>query len=419
MKLAIIGTGYVGLVSGACLAEIGHSVCFADISTERIRAINESICPIYEPGLSKLLKKNKGRIRGTAKTKEAVSESDAALICVGTPQSKNGSTSMKHVFSACRDIARALAKKDAHFIVIAKSTIPPTRLGQMIAEIERASGKREGKDFSFCANPEFLREGSAVNDFMHPDRIVIGCKDERCKNALSELYKPLGAKMFFCDPKTAMMVKYASNAFLAAKISFANEMGNVCKKLGIDSFTVADGMGLDGRIERKFLNSGCGFGGSCFPKDVASLAYEAKKSGIKPQMLVSALLVNKAQPQKMIELLEARLGNLKGKKISVLGLAFKPDTDDVRESPALIVMQALLEKGAILFAYDPKGMENARKIFANAAYCQSAQEAIDKSDAILIMADWKEFENIDTGKYVLEGKRILKGKRENYEGICW
>ncbi len=420
MKISIIGSGYVGIVTGACLAETGNEITLVDISEERVGEINAGKCPIYEPGLQELLQKHIGAgLKATTNVQEAIFQSELIFICVGTPQSKDGSTDMQYVISAAKSSGSAIrSRKDAPIIVL-KSTTPPTKIDEVILAIENASGKKNRSGFFFCTNPEFLREGSAVKDFQKPDRIVVGCSEGKSKEMLAKLYSPFNSKMFFCSPKSAMMVKYASNSFLAAKISFANEIGNMCKKLGIDSHEVANGMALDRRINRAFLDSGCGFGGSCLPKDTASLAFEAGKLELRSPMLSAALQVNKEQPSKMLELLKKRLGELKGKKIAVLGLAFKPGTDDIRESPGMEAASLLHSQGAKVFAYDPKAAENAKKHAPALNYCKSAKEAIEKSEAVVIMADWKEFGEIDTEKYVLEGKRILKLKKPNYEGICW
>ncbi|OIO20690.1 UDP-glucose 6-dehydrogenase [Candidatus Micrarchaeota archaeon CG11_big_fil_rev_8_21_14_0_20_47_5] len=420
MKISIIGSGYVGLVTGACLAETGNEVILVDISEGRVGEINAGKCPIYEPGLQELLQKHIGsRLKATTNAQEAIFQSEIIFICVGTPQSKDGSTDMQYVISAAKSAGIAIrGRKDAPIIIL-KSTTPPTKIDEVVLAIENSSGKKDGEGFYFFTNPEFLREGSAVKDFQKPDRIVVGCSEGKSSEMLARLYSPFGSKMFFCSSKSAMMVKYASNSFLAAKISFANEIGNICKKLGIDSHEVANGMALDRRINRAFLDSGCGFGGSCLPKDTASLAFEAKMLGECSSMLSAVLEVNKNQPSKVIERLKTRLGSFSGKKIAVLGLAFKPGTDDIRESPGMEVAFLLHSQGAKVFAYDPKATENAKKHAPALNYCKSAKEAIEKSEAAVIMTDWKEFAEIDTEKYVLEGKRILKLKKPNYEGICW
>ncbi len=420
MKISIIGSGYVGLVTGACFADLGHKVTFVDISKERVSEILAGRCPIFEPKLPELLKKHSGKaMLATTDYSMAIPGSEIIFICVGTPQAKDGGTDMKYVESAAREIGRALAGSTHSPAIVLKSTTPPTKMDGIISLIEKESGKKEGTGFYFCTNPEFLREGSAVDDFLKPERIVMGCAQGEGRKVLSGLYNDFPRAKFFCSPKTALMIKYASNAFLAVKISFANEIGNMCKAMGIDSFEVADGMGLDKRIGRQFLNSGCGFGGSCLPKDTHSLAFEARKLGQEPRMLDAALLVNESQPKKILSLLKKRFASLKGKKMCILGLAFKPNTDDVRESPAIEIAQILISEGCQVFAFDPKASENARKILPQITCCKSAQEAVEKSDAVILMADWKEFAGLDTEKYVLEGKRILNIKKKNYEGICW
>ena len=341
MDISIIGTGYVGLVTGACFAELGHNVTCVDVMKEKIDLINNKKSPIYEEGLEEILQKNVGKnLFATLDLKKAVLSTDITFICVGTPPREDGSIDLKNIKESAEQIGSSLkAKKNYHLIVI-KSTVVPGTTWQIKKIIEKFSGK---KNFGICMNPEFLREGKAIYDFLHPDRIIIGEYDKKSGNILYEIYKDFSCPILRVDLKTAEMIKYASNAFLATKISFINEIGNICKKLGIDVYKVAEGVGLDSRISPKFLKAGCGFGGSCFPKDVKALAAKAKELGYTPILLESILEINKNQPLRMIELLRNKIGKLENKKIGILGLAFKPGTDDIRESPAIEIIKRLIK----------------------------------------------------------------------------
>ncbi len=423
MKISIVGSGYVGLVTGIGFAEKGHNVIFLDVDKHKIELINSGKPPIYEKGLAELMKKNKDRYYATTKYEEAITKSEITFICVGTPSKDDGYIDLKYVKSASKKIGKVLADKDDFHVVVVKSTVVPGTTENVVKPIiEEKSGKKAFEDFGLAMNPEFLREGNAVNDFFNPDRIVIGVKDERTKSILEELYKPFKCPKLITDIKTAEMIKYASNAFLATKISFANEIGNICKKLGIDVYEVFRGVGLDHRINPAFFRAGIGFGGSCFPKDVKALIRKAEELGEEPRILKAVIEVNERQPLKLIELLKKHVSNLNGKTVGVLGLAFKPDTDDVRESRAIPIVRALLKEGANIVAYDPKAMDNFRKFFPQIEYAKSAEEVIAKSDAVLIVTEWKEFEKLDYhGKIVIDGRRVEKAMKEAkiYEGICW
>jgi len=423
MEVSIIGSGYVGVVTGIGFAELGYEVIFVDVDESKVKAINDLKPPIYEKGLEELMRKNKGRYYATTNYDEAINKSKITFICVGTPSKEDGSIDLRYIESASKEIGRALtSKNDFHVVVVKSTVIPGTTEGVVKPIIEKESGKEAFKDFGLAMNPEFLREGNAVEDFFNPDRIVIGVKDERTKSILEELYRPFNCPKLITDIKTAEMIKYASNAFLATKISFANEIGNICKKLGIDVYEVFKGVGLDHRINPAFFRAGIGFGGSCFPKDVKALIKKAEELGEEPKILKAVIEVNERQPLKMIELLKKRIPDLKGKRIGVLGLAFKPDTDDVRESRAIPIVKALLKEGAKVIAYDPKAMDNFAKIFPQIEYANSAEDVIAKSDAVLIVTEWKEFEKLDySGKIVIDGRRIEKAMKEAkiYEGVCW
>lgn len=423
MKLSVIGAGYVGLVTGIGFAELGHEVVFVDIDEDKVNLINSAKPPIYEEGLENLLRKNKEKYYATTNYDEAVGKSDITFICVGTPSKKDGSIDLKYVEAASREIGKALINKNDFHVVVVKSTVIPGTTEDVVKPIiEKESGKKAFEDFGLAMNPEFLREGDAVNDFFNPDRIVIGVKDERTKSILEELYRPFNCPKLITDIKTAEMIKYASNAFLATKISFANEIGNICKKLGIDVYEVFKGVGLDHRINPAFFRAGIGFGGSCFPKDVKALIRKAEELGEEPKILKAVIEVNERQPLKLVELLKKHIPDLTGKTIGVLGLAFKPDTDDIRESRAIPIVKALLNEGAKVIAYDPKAMDNFAKIFPQVEYANSAEDVISKSDAVLIVTEWKEFEKLDySSKIVIDGRRIEKAMREAkiYEGVCW
>jgi UDPglucose 6-dehydrogenase len=422
MKISIIGTGYVGSVTGVCFAEMGHQICFVDIDQTKLDAINSAKSPVFEPDLDELLVKNQKKITTTTDISEAVNQTDLTMICVGTPQKTDGSSDLRFINDAANSIGKALADKiEKYHTVIVKSTVLPGTTSNVVQPVlERESGKEASKDFGIGANPEFLKEGSAVKDFFHTDRIVIGANDPKTKKALEDLYNPLHAPIFTTDIKTAEMIKYVSNAFLATKISFSNEIGNLCKVNEIDSYEVFRGVGMDSRINPHFFRSGIGFGGSCFPKDIHALISFAKSRETDTRILQAVLSVNDKQPQKLIELLKKHL-DIRGKKIGILGLSFKPDTDDIRESRAIPVISEILAAGAEVIAYDPMAIPAFSALFPNIQYADTA-DGVFASDAILIITEWPEFFQMDySGKIVIDGRRIIKAKREAavYEGVCW
>jgi len=422
MNISIIGIGYVGLVTGACFAKLGNNIICVDIDKKKIDLINRGISPIYEEGLEELLAKYKGKIKATDDCKYAIQNSEVTFICVGTPSKKHGNINLSFIKDAARNIGKQLRKKDEWHLVVVKSTVlPGTTKNIILPLLENHSGKKAGKDFGLAMNPEFLREGRAVEDFLEPDRIVIGFYDEKSRKVLRKLYKDFPCPIVETSLSAAEMIKYASNAFLATKISFINEIGNICKKIGIDAYEVADGIGLDKRIGRAFLDSGIGWGGSCFPKDVRALITWIKKMGEKPRILESIFKVNELQPLKLIEILKKYIPNLEGKTIGILGLAFKPNTDDVRESRSIPIIKRLLEEKASVKAYDPKAMENFKKLFPNIKYCSSAEDVLHESDAVLILTKWDEFRNLNyEGKIVIDGRRLEEARRAKiYEGVCW
>ncbi len=427
MQISIIGVGYVGLVTATCLAELGHNVTCVDVVKEKIDEINRAEPPIYEEGLDDLLKKNiKRNLKATTDLNDAVMGSDISFICVGTPDKSDGSggVDLKYIKSAAIGIGKILQETKDYHVVTVKSTVPPgTTDSLVIPLLEKYSGKKVDKDFGVCMNPEFLREGKAIHDFMNPDRIVIGESDERAGNVLYELYGGFNCPKLRVSLKTAEMIKYTSNAFLAMKVSFIGEMGNICKNLGIDVYDVANGIGYDSRIGHKFLRAGCGWGGSCFGKDVRAIIAKAREVNCKPVLLEGVIKANEKQPLRMIELLKEKIKSLTGKKVGVLGLAFKPDTDDMRESPVIPIINELLRENAVVYAYDPKAMKNAKMIFGDKIkYMDSAKQVADKSDAILVVTDWDEFKDksLYVGKVVIDGRRVIEDtKGIDYEGICW
>ncbi len=421
MNLSIIGTGYVGLVTGACFAKLGHHVTCVDIDQEKIRKINNGVSPLYEEGLDGLLLTYKDKITATADYSNALQKSDITFLCVGTPSLKNGNIDLTVIKESTKQIAAVLKNKNRYHLVVIKSTVLPGTTQEVILPLlEQYSGKKVGADIGLAMNPEFLKEGVAIKDFLEPDRIVIGSYDEKSKTTLRELYQNFSCPIVETSLSAAEMIKYASNAFLATKISFINEIGNLCKKLQIGTYDVATGMGLDKRIGRPFLDSGIGWGGSCFPKDIDALIAWAKEIKEDARIIKSTRDVNTDQPLKLITILKKHIPKLKGKTIGILGLAFKPNTDDIRESRTIPIIKELLRNGAHIKAYDPQATENFKKLYPQIEYCSKATEVLT-SDAILITTKWKEFTTLDyRGKIVIDGRRIDQAKNAKiYEGVCW
>lgn len=427
MKISVIGSGYVGSVTAACFAEAGHEIVCVDIDEKKVEQINAGIPPIYEEGLGDLLRKYAGKkLIATIDYEFAVRETDISFICVGTPSAEDGSIDLSIVRAAATNIGEALAKKKGYHVVVVKSTVVPETTEKFVLPVlEEASGKTAGKDFGVAMNPEFLREGKAVHDFMHPDKIVIGAIDRKSGDLISELYRKFECEVIRTNTATAEMIKYANNSLLATKISFANEIGNICKKLGIDTYEVMAAVGKDFRISPRFLNSGAGFGGSCFPKDVKALIGKAKAIGYSPILLESVIAVNEKQPLLMTEILIRKIGNLAGKKIAVLGLAFKNETDDIRESRAIPVIAELLRLGAKISAYDSMAIENMKRVFPTIEYSGKAEDALKGADACLVMTEWDEFRQLESEfenmkeKIVIDGRRVIEAKNIDYEGLCW
>lgn len=420
MKVSIVGTGYVGLVTGLCLAELGNEVVCIDVVPAKVQSIMEGRAPIFEPGIDELLERHlrSGRFRATMDMGE-VASTDVTFIAVGTPSREDGSLDLGYVRAAAQSIGEALASKEGYHVVVVKSTVTPTTTDAVVGPVvESSSGKRIGDSLGIASNPEFLKEGMAIDDFMNPDRVVIGASDAKAADLVRSLYSSFDCPILTVPTATAEMIKVASNSFLATKISFVNEVGNICKDMGIDMRQVAGGMGLDARIGKQFLRAGCGFGGSCFPKDVAGLAAEAERRGLRPRVMRAALDVNAEQPLRLLELLDRRL-DVRGRTVAVLGLAFKPFTDDIREASSLKVVAGLLERGASVRAYDPKAMDNFRRAYPDVTYCSSAQECLEGADAALIVTEWPEFAPPEMygDMLVVDGRGVTR--TNNYEGICW
>ena len=422
MKISVIGCGYVGCVTGVCFADLGHEVVLVDVDPAKVRAITAGQSPIYEPGLEDLIQKNRDRISATTDLGAAVGSTEITFVAVGTPSREDGAIDLRYVLTACEEIGQALRDGNNFHIVVIKSTVFPGTANEMACPVlEKASGKTAGRDFGLGSNPEFLREGSAVRDCLSPDRIVIGADDPRTAGVIRDLYAPIRATVLVTPVTTAEMIKYASNAVLATKVSLANEIGNLCKRLGVDSREVFTAVGMDGRVSPAFFRTGIGFGGSCFPKDVRALVAGARAHGEDLKILRAVLEVNEEQPKKLLSLLRRHIPDLQGKTIGVLGLAFKPDTDDIRESRAVPVVAALLAAGARVVAYDPAAMENFRRVFPQITYASGPDEVLG-ADAVLILTEWREFEGLDyRERIVIDGRRLEKAKAEAavYEGVCW
>jgi len=391
--ICVIGTGYVGIVTGACFADMGNQVHCLDVDDEKIINLQKGIMPIYEPGLKELVDRNvsAGRLHFTTDYSTALSESRFAFIGVGTPSGVDGEADLQYV----REVAEAVADGVEHPIIVVNKSTVPVGTGDWVADI--ITKRRLGKplDFSVVSNPEFLREGSAINDFMNPDRVVLGSLDRAAANEVAQLYLSLRCPIVITDLRTAEMIKYASNAFLATRISFINEIANICEELGADVIEVAKGMGTDRRIGPSFLDAGLGWGGSCFPKDVKALAHMAVLHGTHPQLLQAVMDINRNQRRRVVMRLRKELGGLNDKVVAILGLSFKPNTDDIREAPALEVIHLLQNEGAIIRAYDPQAMEAARQVLHNVTLCENPYTTAEGADAIILATEWNEFKHLD------------------------
>jgi UDPglucose 6-dehydrogenase len=395
MRIAMIGTGYVGLTSGACLAKIGHHVYCVDNDAEKIAVLERGEMPIYEPGLPEIIAESRkaGRLVFTTDIKAAVSDSTACFIAVGTPPRETGEPDLGYVENVARDIAEAM--KDYHLIV-EKSTVPVQTGKWVRTTIERYN--REKTPFDVASNPEFLREGSAVDDFLKPDRIVVGCETERARTIMREIYAPIPAPIVFTDIASAELIKHASNAFLSMKISFANALSIVCEASGADVRQVTQGVGMDKRIGPKFLDAGIGYGGFCFPKDLAAFIAIAQQLGYDFKLLKEVAAINEDMKQRFCRKIQSVLWNLRGKQIGVLGLAFKPNTDDMRFAPSIDIIAALVGEGANVKAFDPQAMERARKLIPGITFCEKAEEVADGADMLAVITEWPEFKKLDLGE---------------------
>lgn len=427
MNVVMIGTGYVGLVSGACFADFGAEVVCVDIDPGKIERLRAGEIPIYEPGLDELVARNvgAGRLQFTTDLPAAVREADLVFIAVGTPSRHgDGHADLSYVYAAARQVAAHLS---GYTVIVDKSTVPlgtARQVGRIVREANPTA------DFDVASNPEFLREGAAIGDFMRPDRVVLGVESERAEALLRELYRPLNlieTPIVVTGLETAELIKYAANAFLATKISFINEMAQLCEQAGADVHDVARGIGLDGRIGRKFLHPGPGFGGSCFPKDTLALIRLAQEAGAPSRIVEAVVEVNAAQKARMVLKIRQALGGSEaGRTIAVLGLTFKPNTDDMREAPALAILPPLLDRGARIRAHDPKGMPEARSLLPSAVdYCDDPYSAVDGADALVLLTEWNEYRGLDldelkrrmAGRVVVDLRNIYDPRRMVDEGF--
>jgi UDPglucose 6-dehydrogenase len=395
-KISVIGGGgYVGLTTGACFADLGNEVVCVDIDEAKIAGLRRGKLPIFEPGLQEVVERNikVERLSFTTSYTGGLKDAEFAFIAVDTPSGSEGEADLQYIRTAAEMIASSMTNS---LIIVNKSTVP-IGTGDWVAEIVEAH-LPAGLDFSVVSNPEFLREGSAINDFLHPDRIVLGSTDRQAAEKVAQLYLSLRAPIIVTDLRTAEMIKYASNAYLANRISFVNEIASICEQLGADIKEVAIGMGYDKRIGHSYLDAGVGWGGSCFPKDVKALAHMAAIHGCHPQLLRAVIEINRDQRRRVVQALREILGTLHGKTVGVLGLAFKPNTDDMREAPAVEIIHLLQNEGTSVKAFDPVAMERARDIIPEVTYCEDAYEAADGSDALIVVTDWNEFKHLDMAR---------------------
>jgi len=434
--ISIIGTGYVGLITGITFAKKGYNTICVDILSNKIEKINRGESPFYEPNIDNELKEviKEGRLIGTTNLINAINKTNITFITVNTPLNKNGSTDLSSIKTVSTQIGMNLKQKRKYHVVVVKSTVPPGTCNKLIIpEIEKSSGKNAGENFGFCMNPEFLREGEALYDSYNPDKIIIGEYDKKSGNYLQGIYKKFSCPKINCSITTAETIKYAANSFLSTKISFANEFSRICEELNIDVYEVMKCIGLDPRIGPYFLNSGVGFGGSCFPKDVKSIISIAKEMHVNTPLLKAVMKINETQPLHLIEIMSKTIGEIREKKVAFLGLAFKPNTDDVRETTALPIIKELIKNGAIIKAYDPLAMNNFKDITnLPIEYVENWKKALQNADIVIINTEWEEFKNIsadDFKKYmkkpiIIDGRRTynpmnLISKGIIYKGIGW
>jgi len=391
-NITVIGVGYVGLVTGACFADLGNRVVCVDINEQKIKDLKQGVMPIYEPGLEELVARNAraGRLSFTTSYTEGLKEAEFVFIAVGTPEGVDGEADLRYVRVAARSIAEVME----HPITIVNKSTVPVGTGDWVADIIREC-RNDDVDFAVVSNPEFLREGSAISDFMYPDRVVLGSLNREAAEKVAQLYLPLRTTIMITDLRTAETIKYASNAFLATRISFINEIANICEALGADVKEVATGMGYDKRIGHTFLDAGVGYGGSCFPKDVKALAYMAEIKGRHPQLLRAVIEINTDQRRAVVRKLEQALGSLRGKTVGLLGLAFKPNTDDMREAPSAHIARMLQTAGARVRAYDPVAMKVAARVVPDVELAEDAYTLAEGCDALVVVTEWNEFKNLD------------------------
>lgn len=423
VQLCVVGAGHVGLVTGACFADLGNQVTCLDINTEKIEKLQKGALPIYEPGLEEMVRRNlqAGRLSFTSDYPQAVGPADFVFIVVDTPSGPHGETEMSYVRSAAEMIGRSLTKRT---IIVNKSTVP-IGTGDLVTQIiQRTNGHAS---FSVVSNPEFLREGSAVSDFMHPDRIVLGSSDRAAAEEVARLHGTFACPIIITDLRTAEMIKYASNAFLATRISFVNEIAAICDELGADIRTVAKGMGLDKRIGAHFLDAGLGYGGSCFPKDVQALTHMAAIHGRHPQLLRAVMDINRDQRRIVVQRLRQLFGSLEGRTIGLLGLSFKPNTDDMREAASVEVYALLKQEGAMVKAYDPEAVDLARPLMPKVIMCSDPYEVARGSDAMVIVTEWNEFKQLDLNRIksllnypvLLDGRNVFEPEAMQAMGFIY
>ena len=423
-RICVVGVGYVGLVTGTCFADLGNAVICLDIDEAKIAQLDRGQVPIYEPGLEEMIHRNvaAGRLSFTTSYEEALEGVEFAFIAVGTPEGVNGEADLRHVRAASESIAQAMK---GPLIIVNKSTVP-VGTGDWVADIVRQN-QSSPIPFSVVSNPEFLREGSAIADFLNPDRIVLGSLDREAAEKVAQLYLPLRAPIIITDLRTAEMIKYASNAFLATRISFINEIASICEALGADVKEVARGMGLDKRIGLSYLEAGIGWGGSCLPKDVKALHYMASIHGCHPQLLRAVMDINRDQRIRVVHKLRSILGTLEDKLIGLLGLSFKPNTDDMREAPSIEIIHLLQNERARVKAYDPAAMENAKRILKDVTYCSNPYEVAEGSDALIVVTEWNEFKQLDMARIkaamrqpvLIDGRNIYEPKRMRELGFIY
>lgn len=395
-NITVIGIGYVGLVTGVCFADLGNRVVCVDINEQKVEGLKQGVMPIYEPGLEELVERNvqAGRLHFTTSYAEGLQEAEFVFIAVGTPEGVDGEADLRYVRMAARSVAKTM---DHPLIIVNKSTVP-VGTGDWVADIIRECRNDDNVNFAVVSNPEFLREGSAISDFMYPDRVVLGSLNPEAAEKVAQLYLPLRTTIMITDLRTAEMIKYASNAFLATRISFINEIANICEALGADVKEVATGMGYDKRIGHAFLDAGVGYGGSCFPKDVKALAYMAELKGRHPQLLRAVMEINNYQRRAVVRKLEEALGSLRDKTIGLLGLAFKPNTDDMREAPSTHIAHMLRTAGARVRAYDPVAMKAAARVVPEVELAEDAYALATGCDALVVCTEWNEFKNLDLAR---------------------